>query len=206
MAQPASDTFFDSNSEPTEQRIAVGLNKIGLALKQQSWHQANEQGVSATQAQILSSLSTSGTARASELAKQLGVTLPTVSDSLRVLAEKGLLVKERDPADARASVLTLTRAGKQLAQRASGWTEFLASAVQAMSEPEQEVFLLGLSKMIRSLQDSGQIPVQSMCMTCRYFRPDVHSGDKPHHCAFVDAPFGNRHLRLHCPEHQPIEG
>src|SRR5688500_9323374 len=131
MAPADPESFFDANSEPTEQRIAVGLNKLGLVLKQPSWHQANEHGLSATQAQILAALATGGASRASELAKQLGVTLPTVSDSVRVLVEKALLEKVRDPLDARASQLRLTRSGKQLAQKATGWPEFLASAVSA---------------------------------------------------------------------------
>src|SRR4051812_21372551 len=104
MMLPDPATFFDVNSEPTEQRIAVGLQKIGLALKQQSWHQANEHGLSPTQAQILAALA-SGALRASELSKQLGLTMPTISDSVRVLAEKALLEKVRDPDDARASRL-----------------------------------------------------------------------------------------------------
>ncbi|MER3418788.1 MAG: MarR family transcriptional regulator, partial [Chloroflexota bacterium] len=26
---------------------------------------------------------------------------------------------------------------------------------------------------------------------------------RPHHCAFVDAPFGDRSIRLDCPDHAP---
>jgi hypothetical protein len=45
-----------------------------------------------------------------------------------------------------------------------------------------------------------------MCVTCRYFRPHVHSDpERPHHCAFVDAPFGDRALRLDCRDHEAKE-
>lgn len=38
----------------------------------------------------------------------------------------------------------------------------------------------------------------------RFFRPRVHADPyRPHHCAFGDAPFGDRHLRLECADHQP---
>ena len=57
--------------------------------------------------------------------------------------------------------------------------------------------------MIRTLQLNGEIPVSRMCLTCVHFRPNVHTGAEPHHCAFVDAAFGARHLRLECGDHQP---
>lgn len=41
-------------SDSTEQRILVGLSKISLALKSQAWQDAGQQGLSPTQAQILS--------------------------------------------------------------------------------------------------------------------------------------------------------
>jgi hypothetical protein len=42
-----------------------------------------------------------------------------------------------------------------------------------------------------------------MCATCVFFRPDVHDDpERPHHCAFVDAPFGDRQLRLDCDDYR----
>jgi hypothetical protein len=36
----------------------------------------------------------------------------------------------------------------------------------------------------------------------RFFQPYRHPDpDRPHHCAFVDAPFGDGELRLDCPDH-----
>jgi hypothetical protein len=78
------------------------------------------------------------------------------------------------------------------------------AAVDELTPAEQEVFLRGLVKMIRTLQERGEIPVSRMCVTCRYFRPNVHPDlSTPHHCAFVDAPFGDRQLRLECADHEP---
>jgi len=58
--------------------------------------------------------------------------------------------------------------------------------------------------MIAALQEQGRIPVARMCPTCRFFRPNVHDDpERPHHCAFVDAPFGDRSVRIDCPDHEP---
>ena len=56
--------------------------------------------------------------------------------------------------------------------------------------------------MIRTLQTRGRIPVARMCVSCRFFQPFRHDHPTtPHHCAFVDAPFGDGELRLGCPDH-----
>jgi DNA-binding MarR family transcriptional regulator len=192
---------FDRLSEPLDRRIATGLHKIGLALKHETWVQAAEDGLSPTQGQILAALAEaplSGT----ELAARLGLTLPTISESVKVLVEKALVSRGRDPRHPRASLLSLTAAGRARAARARAWPEFLAGAVDAMSAEEQAAFLSGLVKMIRSLQDQGLIPVSRMCVSCVHFRPDVHDGPLPHHCDFVDAPMAARHLRLDCADHE----
>lgn len=195
-------SFFDQHSERLDERIATGLHKISLALKHQTWRQASEDGLSPTQGQILAALAMDGPQTGSELAKRLGVTLPTVSDSVRVLVDKGLVTKTPDERHPRASLLELTAAGHVLATSARAWPEFVASAAGSLSESEQAAFLAALVKMIRTLQERGQIPVSRMCVTCTHFRPHVHEGPMPHHCAFVDAPMAERHLRLDCREHE----
>ncbi len=196
--------FFEENTDPIGQRIATGLHKIGLAMKQQSWRQANEEGLSATQGQILAALVSSGPLTGTELGARLGITLPTISDSVRVLVEKKLVHKSADPRHPRASLIMPTTRGRTLGTRARSWPEFLADAVATLSPVEQEAFFSGIVKMIRSLQEEGLVPVSGMCVTCTHFRPNVHSGLMPHHCAFVDAPMASEHLRLDCPEHEPI--
>ncbi|MCE9572190.1 MAG: MarR family winged helix-turn-helix transcriptional regulator [Deltaproteobacteria bacterium] len=197
--------FFDQHSTPAAARIATALHKLGLAMKHQTWVQAAEDGLSPTQGQILAALAGDGPQTGSELAARLGVSLPTVSDSARALVDKGLAAKQPDPRHPRASLITLTADGKARAAKTRAWPEFLAGAVDALSPAEQEVFVAGLVKMIRTLQVAGLIPVQAMCVTCVHFQPRVHDGPLPHHCAFVDAPMADRHLRLDCDEHVEAE-
>lgn len=194
--------FFAENSEPIPRRIATGLHKVGLAMKQQSWHQANEAKLSATQGQILAILVASGPLTGTELGERLGVTLPTISDSVRVLVDKRLVNKTPDPRHPRASLITPTARGRTLGERARSWPEFLAEAVGTLSQAEQEAFFAGIVKMIRTLQEQELVPVSSMCLTCTYFRPNIRQGAMPHHCDFVDAPMANTHLRLDCADHE----
>jgi hypothetical protein len=142
--------------------------------------------------------------RLTEIAAAMAVKPATATVAVQALERKGLVRKTPDPRDARARVIALTTNGQREAERAAGWSDFLLGAVDELSPDEQEVFLRGLVKMIRTLQERGEIPVSRMCVTCRYFRPHVHADPSPpHHCAFVDAPFGNRQLRLECADHEP---
>jgi DNA-binding MarR family transcriptional regulator len=194
--------LVDETTEPLSLRIAMGLHKVGLAMKQQAWQQASSEGLSATQAQILAALVAHGPLTGSELSGRLGVTLPTISDSARVLLEKQLLTKSADPRHPRASLLTPTKKGAKLGARARSWPEFLAAAVDDLTPEEQRVFYSGVVKMVRALQEQGLVPLSGMCVTCTHFRPNVRAGASPHHCAFVDAPLANDHLRLDCPEQE----
>ncbi|HEY8375937.1 MAG TPA: MarR family winged helix-turn-helix transcriptional regulator [Nannocystis sp.] len=197
-----SRSYFDDHTEPLASRIATGLHKIGLAMKQQTWEQASAEGLSATQGQILAALATHGPLTGTELSQRLGVTLPTVSDSVRVLVDKALVKKSPDPRHPRASLLTLTEKGAELGSRARSWPEFMAAAVAELGPDEQRAFYAGVMKMIRALQVQRLIPISGMCVTCVHFRPHVRAGEAPHHCAFVDAPLADEQLRLDCPEHQ----
>lgn len=194
---------FDGDNAPLPQRIAMGLSKVGLSLKFQAWQAAGARGLSPTQGQVLALLLSSRTGlRPSALAERLAVTPPTMTDSVRALEAKGLVERRADASDARASLVVLTAKGRAEAKASASWPDFLASAVEVMAPAEQEAFFRGLVKMISTLQREGQIPVSTMCVTCVHFRPNVHKDPLlPHHCAYVDAPMGARHLRLECNEH-----
>lgn len=205
----AAEPFdFDTAAEadPIGRRVVTGLAKIGLATRHRAWSEAEGQGLTPTQGQILALLRPRPDAgmRLSEVAATLAVAPPTASVAVGALVAKGLVQKGRAPDDARAVAITLTDAGRREADRAAGWADFLLTAVDALTAAEQEAVFRGLVKMVRTLQDRGEIPVSRMCVTCRFFRPNAHPDPgRPHHCAFVDAPFGDRHLRLECIDHLP---
>lgn len=195
-------TSFEADADTLSSRIATGLYKLALALKQQAWLQANEEGLSATQGQILIALVAHAPLTGSELSERIGVTLPTISDAVRVLVDKELVVKTRDPRHPRASLLAPTARGTSLGVRARSWPEFMAAAVDDLPPEEQRAFYSGAVKMIRVLQEQGLLPMSGMCVTCIHFWPNVHDGVPPHHCSFVDAPLANEQLRLDCPDHE----
>jgi DNA-binding MarR family transcriptional regulator len=192
-------------SESRAARIVAGLLKVGLAVKSRKAGKAGLHGLTPAQAQILAFLEfgPQESSTLSEIAEGMAITPPTASVSVSSLVGKGLVTRRRSAADGRAVTLTLSAAGGRMAHEVSDWTDFLVSAVEALDPGEQEVFVKGLVKIIRTLQVRGEIPLSRMCVTCRYFRPNAHPGrPAPHHCGYVDMAFGHGDLRFECPEHE----
>lgn len=198
---------FDKSTTPIKERASAGLNKISLAIKSKSWQDAGLKKLTPTQGQILTLLRSRDSAlRLSEIADGLAVTPATASEAVTSLVEKGLVQKGKAKDDARAIAIALTPKGKQEAENAASWPDFLLAGMEDLSEQEQEIFFRCLLKILRNLQERGDIPISQMCVTCQYFQPHTYpKSDRPHHCALVNAPFGDRHLRLDCPEHVAAE-
>ena len=195
-------------TDPIGPRVVTGLAKIGLATRHRAWSEAG--GLTPSQGQILALLRAhpQKSMRVTELAAAMAVTAPTASVAIASLEQKGLVRKTRSPYDARARSITLTEEGEREAARAANWSDFLLTAVDALTPQEQSAFFRALVKIIITLQDRGEIPVSRMCATCTHFRPNVYADpERAHHCALVDAPFGDRSLRLDCPDHvaAPVE-
>lgn len=192
--------------ESIAQRIAQGLARIGIAMRHGAWREAASRNLTPTQAQILGIL---GARREppllGEIADLLAVTPATASDAVRVLVEKGLVEKRRAERDARGVLLFLTRRGRSQARSAATCPEALIEAIEDIEGPEQATLLRTLIRMIRTLQERQVIPVQRMCVECRFFAPYVYNdSERPHHCRFVDSPFGDGELRIDCADMEPV--
>ena len=184
------------------QQIAHALSRLSLFWRAAGWQAAGARGLTPTQAEILARVA-AGPERNGELARGLGVSAPTLTDAVSALAAKGLVERRPDPRDRRAARVAPTPQGAALAAALPAMPESLAPVLAALPAPDQAGLLRGLMLVIRGLQEAGAIPVQRMCLTCRHFRPYAHDdADRPHHCAFVDAAFGDSALRLACADHE----
>ena len=141
------------------------------------------------------------------LAREFDLTKATVSDAVASLETKGLVRRELWPEDRRVVTLWLTPDGEKLATILSEWADPVREHLERFSPGEREVVMRFLMGLIGSLQRSGLITVARMCVTCRFFRQDIHPGEpSPHQCALLDVPLGRADLRVDCPEHEPAVG
>lgn len=188
---------------PLDEKILIGLEQVGQAIALLFETESRKENLSALQMRIVLSLlephhsDTVGT-----LSREMGVTPPTVSDATRALGQKTYLNKERSGDDNRVVRLSLTPEGKRLARGLKGKRTRLLEVISGLSDTEKASLLSVLIKLTKGLQDNGLISVSRMCVSCEFFKPNAYpDSEKPHHCGFVDAPFGGPELRLDCPEH-----
>ncbi len=194
-------------TEDPARTVVTGLAKIGLALRHGAWQSGARAGLTPTQAQILGLLRfRAGVTRVADLARELAVTQPTVSDAVSALVAKGLVERRPLRSRGRSAALALTPAGERAADEGAGWADFLLAGVDALDARERALLLRALVKIVRTLQRQGRIPVARMCVDCRFFRPYVHDDpESPHHCQLVDAPFGDGRLRIDCADHEALD-
>ena len=192
---------------PLPDRLREGLARLATVMRADDWRRAQDLGINPTQLAVLQCLEGRRDGmRVSEIASVLGVSQPTATDSISTLAAKSLVEKRTDPGDGRSVRVHLALAGQEAVQsshRAPGAAE---AALQALAAGDQQRLLLMLVEMIGHLQERGAIPIQRMCVSCRHFRPYVHAdAARPHHCAFVDAAFGQHDLRVECRDHEAAD-
>ncbi|WP_035855864.1 MarR family winged helix-turn-helix transcriptional regulator [Cryptosporangium arvum] len=194
----------DVPGPPPASQLLVGLARLGQAVRMEAWRNAGPHNLSPLQADILTLLHGGrGALRQGDIVTALASTPPTVSDAVKVLRRKELLDATKSPGDARVILLSLTPAGEAEAARVNVASEELSGAVETLDEADFATMLKSTVTLMRELQDRRLIPVSQMCLTCRFYVPDAHRGtDRPHHCDFVDQPFGDAELRVTCPDHE----
>lgn len=184
--------------------LFVGLERFAAALRADARRSSAPRGLNPSQDAILRLLlGRPKGLRISALAAHLGVRQPTVTDSVIALERKALVERRPDPDDARAVIVKAIPPAAVARALDAAPLALAAATLSDLSEAEQISLLRMLIKLIRGLQLRQAIPTQRLCVTCKYFRPNVYSDpETQHHCAFVDAPFGDRALRLDCAEHE----
>lgn len=132
------------------------------------------------------------------VAEFLGLTKGTVSQTIAVLEQKGLLASEPDARDGRRQHLRLTQKGRRVLQKLP--PEPLVAALAAGGQAESLARLLG--QLLEDLQQLRGGPTFGVCSTCRHHR---QSG------AFVTCGLIGERLAADqfdriCREHAPVAG
>jgi len=200
----AFKNFFSKTDPGLEEKILTGLEQIGRAIAMLQDHESRAQNLSDLQMNLIISLLEPHHARTiGGIAEELNLTPPTISDAVRVLEDKEMVLKTRDPKDERVVRLDLTARGKSTARRLKEKQNPLLKVITHLTEEEKVSLLSLLIKLTKFFQDKGLVSVARLCANCQYFHPNRYPGkEKPHHCGFVDSPFGEPELQIDCSEHR----
>jgi DNA-binding MarR family transcriptional regulator len=187
-------------------RIREGLSRMAMIARVDEWQRAKTLGLNPTQLAILTLLEGRRLGMSvKDVAAHLGVSQPTATDSINALERKQLVEKRASLTDKRGVDVHITPQGLTTLQ-SDAERNLAQTAVASLDGGEQQDLLVSLIKMIRHLQEQNAIPVQRMCVTCRFFGPFAYpNSERPHHCHLVDSAFGQHELRVDCREHEQAD-
>ena len=129
------------------------------------------------------------------LTEYLGLTKGTVSQSLKILEERGWVIRQGDEADRRIVRLALTKTGRGILDSAvdDAWR----TAARHLPADEQESLRTLLTRLLASWQQERNGKTFGVCRTCRHFRP----GETDHQCGLTGEALSEADSGQICREH-----
>ncbi|MCB0769581.1 MAG: MarR family transcriptional regulator [Flavobacteriales bacterium] len=177
--------------------VAQVLERIGEIARSLRWKQAGESGLSLLQIRILGFLNAHKGERigVARLAEELQVSKPTISESVKLLDERGLVLRKAGNGDGRSHALVLSERGRKYATEATPMIDTLSQ----LDTSTKEALLLGLMGVLEALFRSEEVQVQRLCFTCLHYQGDRRT---KHKCLLLDRVLKVAELRSDCPEHE----
>lgn len=185
---------------PLEKKLTSALERLAQAQRVLLWQTAEPLGLSPIQALILLHLHLRepSTRRVGVLAQYFDLTPATISDAVRALVAKGLLIRHPGR-DRRTHTLELTPAGLECVDKLKDWDYPIQHALRALQTTQKEALYDLLLALLARLVEDSVITVVRMCLLCRH----LHSQDGKYHCTLLQKPLLAPQLRVDCPEFSP---
>ena len=196
----------ESTFNPEEQersishKIVAGLERISEVFKVLLWEKAKMVGLSPIQIQILIFIAyhKQSLCNVSHLAKEFNVTKPTISDAVRALDKKALIIKDYSSSDSRSYTIALSDSGKNMVSSTDDFARPLWTSLESLAESEKQSLFGTLSQLIYKLNRSGILNVQRTCYGCQFYTK-TSSGD---YCNLLQKELLTSDIRLDCPEYE----
>ena len=184
-------------------RLLISLQRLSDMLKAMQWEQARLLGITPLQLQILLYVGyhTPEVNKAGNIATELQVSRPTISDAVGALVTKGLLVMQSDKRDRRSSALVLTETGGQVMEQATEYMGQLENVLDKRPAQEKSLLYQSVYSIIAGLMSPDKGGMQRMCYNCAHY-----SGNKKrqHECLFLKKSLLSAELQLDCPVHSSL--
>lgn len=176
----------------------AGLERIAEAFRVLIWDHAKATGLSPMQIQILIFIAyhADNLCNVSHLAREFNVTKPTISDAIKALDQKELIIKETSALDKRAYSIYLTGKGKTLLSQTEHFAQPIYEITRQLKTRDQEELFGHLYKIIHLLNRHDVLTVQRMCFNCRFYENKAHS----HYCHLLCTTLKEKDIRIDCPE------
>ena len=189
------------NGSTVEARVALALERIAQGRRAHLQSLSTAHGLSPLQIQLLDSLAAGPPPepRTQDLARELDVRQPTLTEAINALAGKGLVERSSDPADKRRTTFALTDDGRGLAARLVAVASPIETAVVGLDPDARRDLLVTLLAVVDDLHGRGVLGVARTCTSCAHHRLKKDE----HRCVKLGLKLRRRDLRVDCPVHDP---
>jgi len=128
----------------------------------------------------------------------LGQTKGTVSQTLKVLENKALLIKFQDKNDKRITHLKVSASGKRLLNNTIP-TSLFVKAGEELSDTKQSEIAASLKLLLTTLLQASEMKTFGLCHTCQH---NSKTKDGSYFCNLVQQPLTVDNTLLICREHK----
>ncbi|WP_221405691.1 MarR family transcriptional regulator [Roseivirga echinicomitans] len=196
------ESTFNPNQQEKDisSKIVAGLERVSEVFKILLWEKAKMVGLSPIQIQILIFIAfhKRSLCNVSHLAKEFNVTKPTVSDAVRILDKKRLIIKDFSSSDSRSYSILLSDLGNDIVSQTNDFSNLLKKEINGFSQSELESLFGTLSQLIFKLNRNGILSVQRTCYGCRFYERNQEID----YCYLLQKELLNKEIRLDCPEYE----
>ncbi len=179
-------------------KIVAGLERVSEVFKVLLWEKAKKVGLSPIQIQILIFIAfhKQEFCNVSHLAKEFNITKPTVSDAIKVLDKKEMILKDFSSSDSRSYTIHLSPLGKKILLETNDFADSLKNHLDSFEPNNLESVFKTLSELIYKLNRSGILTIQRTCYGCTFYQKNKNSD----YCNLLEKELLNKDIRLDCPE------
>jgi DNA-binding MarR family transcriptional regulator len=183
-------------------KIVAGLERLSQVFRILLWEKAKEHSLSPIQIQLLIFIQHHSTDKTtiSYLAQEFNFTKPTISDAIKILAEKKLIKKIADSNDTRSYTIALTAAGKKIVTAAENFTSPLTEIIAKTNRPDKAILWENISNLILLLNKQEIISVQRTCFNCKHY---LIKNNNPF-CSLLDTKLLTEDIRIDCAEFELV--
>lgn len=179
-------------------KIVAGLERISEAYKVLLWEKAKQLGLSPIQIQILIFVKYHNLdlCNVSHLAKEFNITKPTISDAIRVLLKKELIIKTFPSTDNRSYAVQLTESGNKTVLETEHFADPIKQQLESLSNTDQNNLFISIQELIFKLNQVGVLTVQRTCFGCRFYEKK----GKQSYCNLLEKKLKDSEIRIDCEE------
>lgn len=179
-------------------KIVAGLGRISEIFKILLWEKAKLVGISPIQIQILIFIAyhKQELCNVSHLAKEFNITKPTISDAVKILDKKKMIIKDFSSSDNRSYTIQLSALGNEIVSQINDLGKPLKKQIDSLEQNDLNTIFKTLSELIYKLNQKGILTVQRTCFGCTFYQKN----DTSDYCNLLNTELLNKDIRLDCPE------